>query len=439
MPESAEGRHPRRRDGHAGAATLVEIVLSRRWIALVSPLLVACAQTSGPPPEGSAAAPDAVARAGTGVGARAAPPVEEPPSSVPDADATPAARPPRSIPKSRVRVLATDARSGLVDFARGLPDDALAWVGPMAGNGGRDVLVYVPPHPDPARDFQLVVHFHGTHSERVQAQQPGMAKKEWVGWDRVAQTVAAIDELQAKGEHNVVLVYPLSAGKRPEPGHVGWFNKEYDRMWMRSSPPEVEESFDALHDGVVAVLGREFGIDAAAVRPRAIAEGHSAGGIALRSVAESGTERVGEYLFLDASFRGWADGCHRAAQAHAKTPADAALVSVVITEGGIADPYGRSDPWCRTGPDDVAAWERHRGACQASGKRPRGVTKSCAALEEDARQWPVQAPWCTAMLDGFRGVDGVYLLRTKIPHGKQPRHFVGGLELPADRDRRRAR
>jgi hypothetical protein len=415
------------------------IVDRRRWIALAWPLLVACAQTSGPPPEGSAAVPDAVVRADTGVGARAAPSIVPPPTVAADVDAAPAARSQRSIPKSRVRVLVPEARSGLVDFARALPEDALAWVGPLAGNGGRDVLVYVPPNPDPARDFQLVVHFHGTHSERVQAQQPGMAKKEWVGWDRVAQTVAAIDELQAKGEHNVVLVYPLSAGKRPEPGHIGWFNKEYDRMWMRSSPPEIDESFDALHDGVLAVLGREFGIDAAAVRPRAIAEGHSAGGIALRSVAASGTDRVGEYLFLDASFRGWADGCYRAAQAHAKSPSTAALVSVVITEGGIADPFGRSDPWCRTGPDDTAAWERHRGACQASGKRPRGATKSCAALEEDARQWPEQEPWCTAMADGFRGVDGVYLLRTKVPHGKQPRHFVGGLELPADRDRRAAR
>jgi hypothetical protein len=402
-----------------------------RLFALACPLLlVTCAQASGPPPEGTTAAPVAAARPDAGASLPTTT-TSIAPREVPEA--------PRSIPKSKVHVVAPAATSGLVQFAQELPADALAWVGPLAGNGGRDALIYVPAGLDPALDFQLVVHFHGTHSERVLAQQPGMPKKQWVGWDRVQQTVLAVDELQAKRVHNVVLVYPLSAGKRPEPGHQGWFNKEYDRMWMRSAPPQIEESFDTLHDEVLAVITQEFGVDARAVRPQAIAEGHSAGGIALRSIAQSGTARVGEYIFLDASFRGWADGCYRAAQAHGRTPGGAALVSVVITDGGIADPFGRAEPWCRTGPEDAAAWERHRSACEGATKKPRGVPKSCAALEEDARQWPLQQPWCDAMVQDFRGFDGAFLMRTKIPHGKQPRHFVGGLELPPDRDRRRDR
>ena len=31
---------------------------------------------------------------------------------------------------------------------------------------------------------------------------------------------------------------------------------------------------------------------------------------------------------------------------------------------------------------------------------------------------------------------GVYVFRTKVSHGKQPRHFVGGLEVPDERFRR---
>jgi hypothetical protein len=37
------------------------------------------------------------------------------------------------------------------------------------------------------------------------------------------------------------------------------------------------------------------------------------------------------------------------------------------------------------------------------------------------------------MKDDMRSVPEVTLIRTKVTHGKQPRHFVGGLELPEDR------
>jgi hypothetical protein len=335
---------------------------------------------------------------------------------------------PRRPLRDAARVVATGATSGLVAFVEQLPPGGLAWVGPLAGNGDRDVLVYVPPPVRHDAPIELVFHFHGTHSERVAQQRPGMAKKEWVGWDRVQQTVDATGDLHAKSDRNIALVYPLSAGKRPEPDHVGWFNKEYDRMWMRgdATPPE---SFDALHEQVRGVMREHFDASPQAFVPRVIAEGHSAGGLPLRAIAESGTTAVGEYIFLDASFQGWADGCHRGTQAGAAP----GLVSVVITEGGIADPYGKSDPWCTTAPDDAAAWPEHRAACEGGAKRVPGTKRTCAQLSEAARDWPKQRAWCDALVPGAPPLPGLFVLRTRIPHGKQPRHFVGGLELPADR------
>ena len=62
---------------------------------------------------------------------------------------------------------------------------------------------------------------------------------------------------------NVALVYPLSAGKRREPGKTGWFNKEYDRMWMNPAPPDYKDSFDTLHDEVIAILADDWRLLAA--------------------------------------------------------------------------------------------------------------------------------------------------------------------------------
>jgi len=339
---------------------------------------------------------------------------------------------PKPKPKRGVRIVDPKATSGLVDFVAQMPTDGATWVGPLGGNGGRDVLVHVPAAADPSAKYMLVFHFHGTHSERVVAKQPGMAKKIWVGWDRVQQTIDALTELSSKAETNVVLVYPLSAGKRREPGLTGWFNKAYDRMWMLPSPPEYTDDFDTLYDEVGALLDREFAIGSAMLDGRVIAEGHSAGGIALRNIAVQGTQHVDEYLFLDASFQGWADGCHRAVREHRHS----ALVSVVITNNGIADPFGKSDPWCDELPIDAAAWPKHEAACKAGAKRLPDTKTSCADLEVAARDWPIAQPWCDGMGNGFVDTPGAYLLRTKIAHGKQPRHFAGGLELPKNRGKR---
>jgi hypothetical protein len=301
-----------------------------------------------------------------------------------------------SVFPSRVAIIDPKASSGMVAFVAALPKRARYWLGPLAGNGGRDVLIYLPEGADPHAPLRLVFHFHGTHSEHIEPEAPGVPKTKWVGWNRLQQSTEAIDELQREGGTNVALVYPLSAGKRREPGKTGWYNKEYDRMWMAPSPPGFTDDFDVLWDETRVRLQHDFGVHRSKLPERAIAEGHSAGGIALLNIAVTGTEHVQEYLFLDASFQGWADGVF-AALAHSEPRP---LVSIVVTINGIADPFGKPDPWC---------------------------------TELEADELDEYTAWCEGMKTDMRDVPGVFVLRTRIAHGKQPRHFVGGLELPADR------
>jgi hypothetical protein len=305
-------------------------------------------------------------------------------------------------------------------------------VGQLAGNGGRDTVVFVPPGVRPDQPFELIVHFHGTYSENIALPTEGAPKKSWVGWDRLAQAIEAVTERQAQGGANVALLYPISAGKRMEPSWKGWSNKMYDRMWMRPVPGDArfKDNFDAMLEQALGVLEGELGVPRAHVLPTVIAEGHSAGGIALRNVAESGTTAVREYLFLDASFQDWADGCFAAVREQAQR----ALVTLVITDRGIADPFGKRDPWCARLEDAATSWAEHQGACAGAPKRKTGVRKlTCEGHEQAAEDWPKYAAWCEAMKTDMKDEPGVFVFRTKVPHGKQPRHFVGGLELPADR------
>jgi hypothetical protein len=168
------------------------------------------------------------------------------------------------------------------------------------------------------------------------------------------------------------------------------------------------------------------------VAPGLLAEGHSAGGIALRNVAENVQRvKVRAYLFLDASFQSWADGCYRAIE---DRKADSKM-TLVITDRGIADPFGKRDPWCETTPKLVERFGSFASFCASHpSEKPPGERKECSELTELVQDWPDKyEPWCDALANDMADVDNVYVHRTKIPHGKQPRHFSGGLELPADR------
>lgn len=378
--------------------------------------------------------------------------VEETPSATPAAAPQPAPRvaaeadpeavaPPEPEPEpaqaradvpTRARKISSSARPGLIAFADALESDGALWVGQLEGNGGRDTVLFVPPGVRPEQPFDLVVHFHGTYSENIAEPSNGAPKKSWVGWDRLQQTIDAISELQSKRERNVALLYPISAGKRMEPQWKGWSNKMYDRMWMSPVPGDARysDAFEPMLDQALDVFEGELGIPRAMVDARVTAEGHSAGGIALRNVAASGTRRVEEYIFLDASFQDWADGCFTAVCDQKL----GALVTLVITDGGIADPFGKRDPWCSRLEEASRTWPEFAPTCEGKPKRKTGLGKlTCETHEEEAQAWPDYAQWCDAMKDDMADEPGVFVFRTKVPHGKQPRHFVGGLELPADR------
>ncbi len=325
---------------------------------------------------------------------------------------------------------------GLIEFTADLPNQGSLWVGKLEGNGGRDVLIFVPPGADDAAEFEFVYHFHGTYSEHVERPAEGLDKKLWVGWNRLLQTLEASHELQGLADHsrNVALIYPFSAGKRPEPTHKGWSNDMYDRMWMlpvEPPDPNFRDSFAKLHAEVGAILRDEFGAHPSKLRGPVLAEGHSAGGIALRNIATASADLVGEYLFLDAGFKSWADGCWHALQA-ASSPA---RLTMVITHEGIADPLAGRDPWCTDLERDAALWHDRASWCATRmDRKPSGSESTCTELAEFAHEWPDYDAWCQALKTDMQTVPGVAVVRTKVVHGDQPRRFTGGLGLPPDRD-----
>jgi len=399
---------------------------------------VGCAPAA-PTPSEPAAAADQAAREGLEVRgpARPAEPstseLGEAPALAPTRVEPAPTRPKIDVP-SPAYLLADEVSPGVRRFVEARREAGAAgsvWAGPLAGNGGRDVVIYVPPTVDPEARVRPVFHFHGTYSEHLEPEAAGVAKKKWVGWNRLDQTLAAADALAQAHEQNVVVIYPISAGRRIEPEWVGWSNKQYDRLWMKA------ESFAQLHRDVLGVLERELGIPATALDDRLVAEGHSAGGIALWNIAAGGRDRgaglVTDYLFLDASFQDWADGCHAAIERHGLD----ARLTMVITDQGIADAWAGRSPWCTEAPEHAAAWPRYRAECEPlltkkPNTKPAGSDVSCRVLAADAESWPRQRAWCEAMQTDMKGVRGVFVHRTKVPHGQQIEHFLGGLELPDD-------
>ncbi|MEZ4383013.1 MAG: hypothetical protein R3A79_16925 [Nannocystaceae bacterium] len=310
-------------------------------------------------------------------------------------------------------------------------DAGCLWLGALAGNGGREVLIFIPAGADPQADFRVVYHFHGTYSEHLEREGPGVPKKRWVGWNRLEQTIGGAAELQATVPENVALVYPLSAGKRMEPEWRGWSNKAYDRMWMRPAPPKFTDDFAALHREVTAALTDDLGVHPSRLPAKVVAEGHSAGGIALWNVARDDDGLVRDYIFLDAGFHEWADGCHAAIRARGS----GARVVLVIRDEGIADPLVGPNDWCATHPRLAEAWPKVQAECAADPKaKPKAApgegTIPCADWRRFAEGWPEVAEWCAGMAEDMKDVDDVLVRRTKVVHGDQPRHFFGGLRIP---------
>lgn len=363
-------------------------------------------------------------------------PVAEPnPESELEAEPQPELEPEPEIADSTISakvVIDPTVQPGLLEFAQQMTQGGSLWIGKLEGNGGRDVLIHIPADADDAAPFELVFHFHGTYSEHVEQQRAGLDKKKWVGWDRLDQTLAAAIELQQQRPYNVALIYPFSAGKRLEPGHKGWSNAAYDRMWMDPArPPDYRDDFARLDAEVRDLLIGEFGVHPSKLPATVIAEGHSAGGIALFNIAINGAARIREFIFLDASFQSWADGCYKAVKRHGAL----ARLTLVVTEKGIADPFVGRTPWCADLEADTDLWVKQASSCASKpDKKVPGSDWTCAELELREQEWREDyREWCEAMKDDMRNVPEVTLIKTKVTHGKQPRHFVGGLGLPDDR------
>ncbi len=336
------------------------------------------------------------------------------------------------------QVVGEDAPPGLLDFVGALReagDKGTLWLGKLSGNGDREVLIYIPAGTDPDGDFRLIYHFHGTYSEHVERRAEGLKKRAWVGWDRLQQTIDGAAALQAQGQGNVALIYPFSAGKRMEPEWEGWSNKAYDRMWMRPGPKGFSDSFAQLDAEVTELLTGKLGVHPSRMPAQVTAEGHSAGGIALWNIARHDDGRVADYLFLDAGFHLWADGCFAEIQAHKRPEDRRSRVVLVIRDGGIADPLAGPNAWCVDHPTYVDAWPAVAEACNADPKaKPKSAPGRgklrCDEWRAIAEGWPAVEAWCEGMADDMRDVDGVVVHRTKVTHGDQPRAFFGGLGIP---------
>ena len=303
------------------------------------------------------------------------------------------------MPKRRF-LIKKNLGAGMAAFVAEMPREGLLWAGKLKGNGDRDVLVFVPPGAKNDVDFRLVFHFHGTYSEKIQKKTDGMKKKDWVGWDRIGQAIEGATLLQKEQPYNVALIYPLSAGRRIEPGVKGWVNKWYDRSWMDPvKPPKWGDSFDTLHAETLAILHDDFKVDPSRTQGRVIAEGHSAGGIALLHIARNKSKHVGDFLFQDASFMGWADATYWAL----KKQRSNARVTIVMRTGGMCDPFAGKEPWCTM----LEEYELEPGELER------------------------YTQWCKDHEDGMKSVKQVYFHPTRVTHGKQPKHFFGGRELPA--------
>lgn len=193
---------------------------------------------------------------------------------------------------------------------------AKIWVKKLEGNGNRDVLTYIPEGVDlKAKNLRIIYHFHSTHSENISYSKA--TGETSVGWNRLEQTTKAVHQLAQAGE-NVILVYPQSDGIRHKPDDKNVGGKNYDRLWMAKGKidregKKVKDDFDQMHQEVL----EELGISKDQIA-RVEAQGHSAGGLALTNIAESGTKLINCYRFLDASFEGWAERAHSASENNGK-------------------------------------------------------------------------------------------------------------------------
>ncbi|MBU1934958.1 hypothetical protein KKF04_02785 [Patescibacteria group bacterium] len=206
-------------------------------------------------------------------------------------------------------------KPGLIEI--GCDYNGSKWIGKLQGNGNRDVLIYIPSGVNTASPFEIIYHFHGTHSQLVKEVIPelpgtseryrGKAGHTSPGENRLRQVLDASQNL-GEGGRNVITVYPLSAGRRGKKGNASDIHG-FDSFWMLTGGNDTGDDMHMLHAEVLAVVENEL-IGMPIVVDSITAKGHSAGGRPLENIAASGfpLDRID---FLDASYGRWTTHCHR--------------------------------------------------------------------------------------------------------------------------------
>lgn len=134
----------------------------------------------------------------------------------------------------------------------------------LAGNGGRQVVIYVPQGFDSSKPVEIDYHFHGTYSNWVDVPIPKLegtsayydnhVGKFGVGANRFNQSLSS-----AQKHGNMILVYPLSAGQRGPVGSVG-YRQGYDQNWMKNGN-STNDDMARLHKETLEQLNTMLGHD----------------------------------------------------------------------------------------------------------------------------------------------------------------------------------
>jgi len=187
----------------------------------------------------------------------------------------------------------------------------------LAGNGGRQVVIYIPQGFDPSQPTEIDYHFHGMHGNWIDVPFPkldGTGKyyhygKIGLGANRITQALSA-----SQKHRNMILVYPLSAGQRSTVGSTAWKNG-YDSEWMKKDN-STNDDIALLHRETLSQLSTMLGQEINS--PSVTLSGHSAGGIAVRNAVASGFS-PDKVKFLDASYGNWASSAYKKVKNNGKT------------------------------------------------------------------------------------------------------------------------
>lgn len=191
-------------------------------------------------------------------------------------------------PKTSLEIPPAFATTGFAEVLRETNFDGRIVIERLTGNGGRPVALLIPKGFDPDKPAKVLVHFHGTYSDKI-ANNGFKAKEKDHTVTAKSRFTQFTQQAMAATDENIIFAYPISAGKsRAAKG------KDYDGNWMSSR--KTDDNFDLLIKSIENNIGL-------ANEPEVMVSGHSAGGKVMQNLAESGVDRkISRYIFLDASY-----------------------------------------------------------------------------------------------------------------------------------------